>query len=172
MTHNHHITPAQTKTKETDTALWLLMLHFYRHLLNILVKHECGQNLPLYYVSTYTLSNSNGSEKWKAVLRTHSKDPCRKKLGTYITLFWKFPTKNPCGGECSYRTKVKRTIDHQEFEFLKKNFHRSSSAKRPTERFCDQGDGYSSIIIAESIRLLQHRPVPVQRWICTMMLDS
>jgi len=148
------------------------MLHFYRHLLNILVKHECGQNLPLYYVSTHTLGNNNGSKMWKAVLWTHSKDPCRKKLGTYITLFWKFPKKNPCSWELSYRTKLKRTIDHQELEFWRKNFYRSSSAKRPTEKFCDQSDGYSSITKAENIRLFQHRPMPVQRWICTMTLDS
>jgi hypothetical protein len=71
-------------------------------------------------VSTYTLGNSNGSKEWKAVLRTHSKDPCRKILGTYITVLCKFPTKEPCWGENSYCSKVKRTIDHQELEFEKK----------------------------------------------------
>jgi len=163
--------PAKTKIKVTDAALWLLMLRLFRYSLNILVKHEWGRNLPLSYVSTYTLGNSNGSKEWKAVLRTHSEDPCRKIMGTYVTLFWKFPTKKPCRGECWYCSKVKRTKDHQELESGKKKFI-EVVLQSAQQWFCDQGDGYSSIIIAENILLLQHRPIPVQRWICTMTLDS
>ena len=73
-------------------------------------------------VSTYTLGNSNGSKEWKAVLRTHSKFPRRKILGTYITLFWKFPTKKPCRGERSFCSQVTKNNTPSRIRIWKKEF--------------------------------------------------
>jgi len=106
----------------TDTALWLLMLHFYRHLLNILVKHECGQNLPLYYVSTYTLGNNNGSKKWKAVLRTHLKDPCRKKTGNVYNVVLEISKEKSMQVGTFISHKVKKDDRLSRIRILKKEF--------------------------------------------------